>query len=188
MPAITDRFAGEPLLKTQRIGHGTLECIDLVKSRRFYEEVLGFEVLQPSARSLMIRKGTGHTYAVVETGRQDNEMGMLNHNGIDVGSVEEVGAAYEALQRVKDEYGIRHIQQPRHSHGDTSFYFCDLDGNWWEIVAVREGGYSIDYDDPERDLTGLHELDGEAGNVNFSHTHDPDFRLRVRKLIEKKAQ
>jgi catechol 2,3-dioxygenase-like lactoylglutathione lyase family enzyme len=187
MPGITDRFVGEPVLKVQKIGHGTLEVVDIEKSRRFYEEVLGFDVIQPSVRSLMIRKGTDHTYAVVETGRSDTEMSMLNHNGLDVGSVDEVHAAYEKLLKVKDEYGIKQIQEPRHMHGDTSFFLCDQDNNWWEIVAVREGGYAVDFSDAERDLTSLHEFDGQAGNVNFSHTHDPGFRAKVREVIEQRA-
>ena len=86
MPAITDRSKTEPLLKTVRLGHGTLECVDIVKTRRFYEEVLSLEVIQTSPLSLMIRKGTTHTYAVVETGKANKEMPMLNHNGLDVGS------------------------------------------------------------------------------------------------------
>src|SRR5713226_8716272 len=90
MPAITDRYEKEPLLKIQRLGHGTLECTDIAKTRRFYEEVLGLEVIQTSPLSLMVRKGTDHTYAVVETGKADKEMHMLNQNGLDVGSPEEV--------------------------------------------------------------------------------------------------
>lgn len=54
-------------------------------------------------------------------------------------------------------------------------------------MAVRENGYAADFADRDRDLTGLHEFDGETGNVNFSHTHDPDFRGRVRQVIEAKA-
>lgn len=129
MPAITDRSTAEPLLKTLRLGHGTLECADIVKTRRFYEEVLGLEVIQTSPLSLMIRKGTNHTYAVVETSKANKEMHMLNHNGLDVGSPEEVDAAYELLQKVQDEYGIKKLQKPCHAHGDYAFYFCALDGN-----------------------------------------------------------
>lgn len=181
MPAITDRSTAEPLLKTVRLGHGTLECADIVKTRRFYEEVLGLEVIQTSPLSLMIRKGTTHTYAVVETGKADKEMHMLNHNGLDVGSPEEVDAAYELLQQVKDEYGIKTIQKPRHSHGDYAFYFCDLDGNWWEIVAVRPGGYAADFGEDDRDLTGRHELGSLRGSVTRIHTHDPEFRATLQR-------
>ena len=181
MPAITNRAKTEPLLKTVRLGHGTLECVDIVRTRRFYEEVLGLEVLQTSPLSLMIRKGTSHTYAVVETGKADKEMPMLNHNGLDVGSPEEVDAAYEILQQVKDEYGIRKIQKPRQAHGDYAFFFCDLDGNWWEIVAVRPGGYAADFGEDDRDLTGRHEFDALRGSVTHIHTHDSEFRATLQK-------
>ena len=186
MPAITDKYTGEPLLKLQRLGHGTLEVVDLVRSRRFYEEVLGLEVIQPSSRSMMIRLNTNHAYAVVETGKPSS-MTMLAHNGLDVGSPEEVQEAYKKILEVKDKWGIKQVTEPRRMHGDTSFYFTDPDGNWWEIVAVRDNGYAADFDDAERDLSGLHEFDDENGNVNFSHTHDPDFRARVREVVKARA-
>src|SRR3546814_5091053 len=56
MAMITERSTKEPLLKVRRIGHGTLGVVDLAKSRRFYEEALGFGVLQTSRISMMIRK------------------------------------------------------------------------------------------------------------------------------------
>src|SRR5271155_1538213 len=138
MAAITDKSPPQPLLNPLRLGHGTLECVDIVKTRRFLEEVLGLDILQTSPRSLMIRKDTQHVYAVVETGN-DTEMPMINHNGLDVDSPEAVDEAYEILVNVKDEYGIKKIQKPRHAHGDHAFYFLDQDSNWWEIVAVRTG-------------------------------------------------
>jgi hypothetical protein len=80
--------------------------------------------------------------------------------------------------RVKDEYAIKKIQKPRHSHGDHAFYFYDLDGNWWEIVAVRPGGYAADFGEDDRDLTGRHELDQLKGSVARMHTHDSEFRAQ----------
>ena len=46
-----------PALKLNFLSHGTLESRDLAFSRRFYEEVLGLEVVQTSAISLLIRLG-----------------------------------------------------------------------------------------------------------------------------------
>jgi len=182
VPSITDRSTKVPLLNLQRISHGTLECNDLARTRRFYEEVLGIECIQTSPRSLMIRFGTDHTYAVVEMPKEEERnVSLLNHNGLDVGSEEEVRAAYELLLGIKDEWGLKKVMQPSHSHGDTSFYFCDFDGNWWEIVAVRPGGYVRDFHERDQgyDLTGHHEYDRLVGNVNYLHTHDPEFRERL---------
>jgi catechol 2,3-dioxygenase-like lactoylglutathione lyase family enzyme len=179
--SITDRATRTPILSTVRLGHGTLECADLARTRRFYEEVLGLDVIQTSRKSLMIRKGTTHTYAVIETGKTAEER-VLSHNGLDVDTPEQVDAAYERILQVKDEYGIRKITKPRVSHGDRSFFFCDLDGNWWEIVAVRPGGYAMNFDDPASDLTGRHELEEELNRMpaGQGHTHN----LSIREIVK----
>src|SRR5450432_2859507 len=79
----------EPVLKLKFLSHGTLESADIDKSRRFYEEFLGLEVVQTSKISLMIRLGNTNTIAVVYSPRR-KAMTMLNHNGLDVATREEV--------------------------------------------------------------------------------------------------
>src|SRR5206468_11195711 len=103
----------------------TLECNGLQATRRFYEEVLGLEVIQHSPVGMMIRLGSNHVYAVVQSGRA-HEMPLLNHNGLDVGSEDEVRGAHELLESVKDEYGIRKINRVQRQHGAYSFYVQDL--------------------------------------------------------------
>jgi catechol 2,3-dioxygenase-like lactoylglutathione lyase family enzyme len=142
----------EPLLKISFLSHGTLECKDLQASRRFYEEVLGLEVIQHMDIAMTLRLGSDHTYVVVQTGRE-REMELLNHNGLDVGTQQDVDRCFELLSSVKDKYGIRKLQKPHTQHGAYSFYFMDLDGNWWEILANVPRGYSALFDDPERDIT-----------------------------------
>ena len=122
----------KPLIPTTTISHGTLASIDLQESRRFYEEVLGFAVIQLSPLSMLLRLGTDHVYVVVETG-EPGHMGVLDHNGIDVANREEVEEAHRALVKVKDEYGIRRINNVMDQHGVYSFYFQDRDANWWDM-------------------------------------------------------
>src|SRR3546814_367165 len=102
MAMITERSTKEPLLKVRRIGHGTLGVVDLAKSRRFYEEVLGFDVIQTSPISMMIRKGTDQVYAVVEVGERKPDMARINHNGLDVDTDEEVDAAYRSEEHTSE--------------------------------------------------------------------------------------
>src|ERR1044071_5822060 len=83
------RAATAPTLKLNFISHGTLEAKDLAFTRRFYEEFLGFEVVQPSKISLWFRLGGQHIYVCVEN-RSKSEMPLLNHNGIDVETEEQV--------------------------------------------------------------------------------------------------
>src|SRR3546814_18246172 len=89
--------------------------------------VLGFDVIQTSPISMMIRKGTDQVYAVVEVGERKPDMARINHNGLDVDTDEEVDAAYETLVRVTDEYGLKEIRKPGITHGDYCFYFVDLE-------------------------------------------------------------
>ncbi|MEK8174133.1 FAD-dependent oxidoreductase [Streptomyces sp. M19] len=150
-------FHQGPLLKTRFLSHGTLECRDVAATRRFYEEVLGLEVVQQAPMALLVRLGGDHCYAVVET-RADHEMPLLNHNGLDLGSEEEVREAHAALGRVQEEYGIKKLTRPTHQHGVYSFYVQDLDGNWWEICHLPQRGYAYRFENAEVDLTGRESL------------------------------
>jgi catechol 2,3-dioxygenase-like lactoylglutathione lyase family enzyme len=153
-PAVTQRSTKAPVLDIKFISHGTLEVVDLQESRRFYEEVLGLRCMQNSPVSLMLRLGGDHIYIAVQTGKK-NGMGLMNHNGLDVGSDEEVRRSYELLKSVKDEYGLGKINPPAKQHGAYSFYFQDRDDNWWEILSNPPRGYTPWFERPGADLTGL---------------------------------
>ncbi len=157
MPQITQKSTRPPLLKLNFISHGTLEVGDLQASRQFYEEVMGFEVIQRAPVALLLRLGSDHTYVAVET-RNPKGMGLFNHNGVDVSTEDDVRAAYETLVSVQQQYGIKQIEKPCWQHGVYSFFFADPDGNWWEILANRPRGYSAEFDDPDADLTGRTDL------------------------------
>ena len=90
----TETAKPTPALKLNFLSHGTLESRDLAFSRQFYEEFLGLEVVQTSDISIMVRLGGTHCIAVVFT-KRPSEMGLLNHNGLDVETQEEVDAAYQ---------------------------------------------------------------------------------------------
>lgn len=176
MPVITDRSDKQPLLQPKMISHGTLESPDLVRSRRFFEEVLGFEVLQTSPISLMLRKGTNHIYVVVETGKDHQPVPILHHNGFEVEDNDAVERAHAVLTEIKDEYGIGRIQPVTPQRGVYAFYFEDPDGNWWELLASwGPKGYGIAFDDPSYDVTGRHDLDLQP----YEHVGDPEVRARV---------
>src|SRR5205823_12984290 len=70
-------------LKTRFISHGTLGSKDLERTREFYEQFLGLEVVRTSPVSLMVRLGGPHVYAVVLT-KNKERMPRCYHNGIDV--------------------------------------------------------------------------------------------------------
>lgn len=131
----------EPALKLNFLSHGTLDSRDLEFSRRFYEEFLGFQVVQTSPISLLIRLGGDHTIAVVYS-KKVGEMNLLNHNGLDVRTKEEVDEAHKVVVANAEKWKMTKISKPYLQHGTYSFYFWDADDNAWEILTNPDGGYS----------------------------------------------
>lgn len=168
MPQVTEsRRTDKPLVPITMISHGTLASVDLAATRRFFEEVLGFRVIQISPVAMIARLGSDHTYVVVETG-EAGHMQLLDHNGLDVDTQEAVLEAHRHLTEVKDEYGLRRIMRVQEQHGAFSFYFQDMDSNWWEIMYADKSrrGYSWAFAEPDRDITGRTDIDiDELGNV-----------------------
>ena len=132
-----------PTLKLKFISHGTLECRDLAFTRRFYEEFLGFEVVQTSPRSIWCRLGGQHVYVCVAVGDQRaGELPLLNHNGLDVDTEADVDECYRLVLRDAEKWGLHKISKPIVQHGSYSFFFWDADNNSWEILSNPPGGYS----------------------------------------------
>ena len=142
MDAPVVETAKEPALKLNFLSHGTLESKDLEKAREFYTEFLGLQVVRTSPISLLIRLGGDNTIAVVEMKKRNEVMSLLNHNGLDVETKEEVDAAYETCVEQADKWGLHKISKPVLQHGTYSFYFWDADENCWEILTNPKGGYA----------------------------------------------
>ena len=115
------------------LSHGTLMCRDLAKSRRFYEEFLGLDVVRHARPAMMLRLKTGMYVVCVCIGERVPNQHVLTHWGVNVSSREEVDRAHAAAMEHKEKYGIQKIQSVRDRHGAYGFYFQDLDNNWWEI-------------------------------------------------------
>jgi len=130
-----------PRLTLNFLSHGTLESKDLDASRKFYEQFLGLEVVRTSPISLLIRLGGANTIAVVQSANK-KPMTMLNHNGLDVETQEEVDAAHRIVEAERASWGLHKITRPILQHGTYSFYFWDGDDNCWEILTNPAGGYS----------------------------------------------
>ena len=98
-------------LKPRLLSHGTVECHDLKAARRFYTELLGMEVVQTSAISLMLRLNSTTTIACVET-KGETSAGQYSHFGLDFETREEVDAAHDIVLAQKDDYGVRKVTRP----------------------------------------------------------------------------
>jgi catechol 2,3-dioxygenase-like lactoylglutathione lyase family enzyme len=131
----------KPALKTNFISHGTLGSKDLEKTRQFYEEFLGLEVVRTSPVSLMIRLGGTHVYAVVQT-KNKEKMPRIYHNGLDVNCDADVDEANRLCKENAEKWGLYDIDRPTARHGTYSFLFWDLDDNAWEILSNPKDGYT----------------------------------------------
>ena len=158
MNTLAVEMSKDPALKLNFLSHGTLESKNLDKTREFYTEFLGLEVVRTSPISILIRLGGANTIAVVEQkNREDEQMPMLNHNGLDVETQEEVDSAYQTVIEQKDQWGLHKIGKPILQHGTYSFFFWDMDNNCWEILTNPEGGYSWLFE--KGDLDGKGHMD-----------------------------
>ncbi len=128
-----------PLNRPVILSHGTITCRDLDASRRFYEEFLGLDVVQHTARGVMLRKGGYCAIVCLEVGDHVKPVDRQHHWGIDLDSREAVDRALELAHQYKDEYDIRQISRITTHHGGYSFYFRDRDDNYWEFQYVGSG-------------------------------------------------
>ncbi len=154
-----------PVLQIAMLSHGTLECRDLEKTREFYERFLGLEVVRTSDTSMWIRLNCSFAIACVQTGKNKPPMPLLNHNGLDVATREEVDRAYATIVAQRETWGIGRVTKPLDQHGTYSFYFSDLDENWWELLTNPPGGYSWMFRG-QRDVIDWGAGEADAANPN----------------------
>lgn len=67
------------VVKPYCMSHGTLLCRDLKKTRKFYEEFLGLEVVRHSVPSMVFRCGHKFHVACVQMGDKITPSGRHNH-------------------------------------------------------------------------------------------------------------
>ena len=128
-----------PLNRPVILSHGTITCRNLAASRRFYEEFLGLDCVQHVERGLLLRKGGYCSIVCLEVGDHVKPVDRQHHWGIDLASRAEVDRALSLAHEHKDKYGIERISRITEHHGDYSFYFTDLDGNYWEFQYAGLG-------------------------------------------------
>ena len=176
--ATNERKKVTPALKTRFYSHATLESKNLVATREFFDEFLGFETVLMSPNegraggSFWARLGSRHVIVVVQGASADRKgvMPFSNHNGLDVETDADVDAAYEIVQRDAEKWGLHKFAKPIVRHGTYGFYFWDRDDNCWEILSNPEGGYSWGFD--LGDQTGTGHLDRNFNRPTSTQTKE----------------
>ena len=78
----------------------------LKESRKFYEEFLGLECVRHAKPAIAVRCGLKFHIIAVEVGDALHPVNLLNHWGVDVGSKEEVDAAYDNALKYQLDFAV----------------------------------------------------------------------------------
>ena len=136
-----------PLLQNETLSHGTVECSDMVATRRFLTEFLGLDIHRPVKEAQYMYKGGPWTIVCVRVdGGEAKDQTQDNLFKLAVASAAEVDAAHAAALRCRDEFGIRKVDDVTETDGLRAFRLQDLNFTWWEIVNTDLARYDALFD------------------------------------------
>ena len=124
--------------RIKRVGHLVLRVKDVERSRRFFEEILGFPVVAQNERGMVFFSTDvtdNHHMLAIMPAKEGAAMPTPDHVGMqhlsfELGSFAELQDAY----RLFNEKGVK-IEYTTY-HGVTkSVYFYDTDGNRFEVYC-----------------------------------------------------
>ena len=130
----SDRFPGRGYLP-QAFTHGTLQCDDIERSRRFYVDVLGLEIAAGFNTAQYIKHPATPWYIVVLQRKQRQYLAPVNRFTLQLGSVAEVEQAHREFGTNRHQLGLTELGKLGYSDSRANFIFSDLDKNWWELTS-----------------------------------------------------
>ncbi|HVO93528.1 MAG TPA: VOC family protein [Terriglobales bacterium] len=133
-PLPRERFAGRGYVP-QAFTHGTLQCDDIERSRRFYVEVLGLEIAAGFNMAQYIKHLASPWYIVVLQRKPRQYLAPMNRFTLGLGSAGEVEQAHRDFSTNGGSLGITEVGPLESSHASAHFIFSDVDKNWWELTT-----------------------------------------------------
>ncbi|HEY7714642.1 MAG TPA: VOC family protein [Candidatus Binatia bacterium] len=134
-PLTDERFPGRGYLP-QAFTHGTLQCDDIERSRRFYTEVLGLEIAAGFNTAQYIKHAASPWYIVVLKRSPRQYLAPVNRFTLQVASGAEVEHAHREFAANGEAIGITELGRLESANGATNFIFSDVDKNWWELTGL----------------------------------------------------
>ena len=137
-PLPAERFPGKGFIP-QALTHGTITCVDLETSRRFYREVLGLDVVSPSrsVKPHYIKHPSTPWYVVSleKTAEERKLLTPLQRYTLTVESREDVTAVHRWLKESGASVGLTDLGELEENAEATAFILSDPDRNWWEVTS-----------------------------------------------------
>ena len=133
-PLTSERFSGRGYLP-QAFTHGTLQCDNTEKSRRFYVEVLGLEIAAGFNMAQYIKHPSTPWYIVVLQRAPRQYLAPVNRFTLQLGSKAEIEQAHRDFAAAGDSMGITELGKLEANGDQPHFIFSDLDKNWWELTS-----------------------------------------------------
>lgn len=132
----------EALIQNETLSHGTVECTDMVATRRFYTDFLGLDIHRPVREAQYIyRGGPWSVVCVCVDGGEAKDQAPDNRFKLAVDTPEEVDEAHASAVALRDDYGIKRIGEVTGESGRRAFLVQDLNHTWWEITNIGRGHY-----------------------------------------------
>ena len=125
----------------QAMTHGTMECINLAASVKFYKEALGLDVIThvPTVRPHDIKHHSTPWYVVsLEVpAKNKHYLTPLQRYTVAVESPAALAEAHRELNERREQFGLTAIEPIEESAQGYSFLLADLDRNWWEVAYLN---------------------------------------------------
>jgi len=129
----SERFPGRGYVP-QAFTHGTLQCDNIERSRRFYVDVLGLEIAAGFSMAQYIKHPATPWYIVVLQRSPRQYLKPANRFTLQLGSAAEVEQAHRDFSSRRQELALSELGELTHVEGKVNFIFSDLDKNWWELA------------------------------------------------------
>lgn len=136
-PISEETFPGRGYIP-QALTHGTVQFHDIEATRRFYENVLGLEVVQLWPSSIYVKHPESSWYIVNLPFRAEPIFPTRAQRFVlALESASKVEEAHHWFSNSAEPLGLSTVDPIQRSEDVARFIFSDLNRTWWEVTSAR---------------------------------------------------